>query len=469
MSGCLDIPRGVGAAVVALLLLAVLLPLAACTRIDDLHREACESIVAVLEPEGAVVTLLGASPDPRRAENVEIHYRSLRPDPLGGPPRAVEETIVCAFGGLGFSADRKTLIGVETSAGAMSEGRLHLLRRFWLDDKAAVADAMRQVRREGAARRDGLFEVDRPTGFLLQQFVNAAPPAALYALLAVAYSLVYGLTNRINLAFGDFAMLGAYGSLIGVAIAITFGFPGAGVALPAAVLVAAAITAAWSRMAGRFVFQPLLGRSSQPLLVATIGLSIALQEFVGRVQGVRERFLPPILAETHVIAHGGFEVVITSMQILLIAVSAALVGATLVGMRRSRFGRAWRAAADDLRMAEMLGVDPARVLVVTFTMAGVLASVAGTIMTVHYGGTSFHMGTIIGLKALVAAIVGGIGSLPGAVVGGVLIGLTETFWAAYQPIVWRDAVILTLLAVFLILKPEGILGTRTALEERERP
>lgn len=449
-------------------MLAAAFLLAGCERIETVHRDVCESVVPVLEPAGTRVTILEVAADPRREGNIRIRYRADRPDPDGGTPDPAERSVACAFGGIGFESGKAVLIGVETLEGRLSETRLHLLRRHWLSDPAAIRDAMRAVDYGPDARRKGFAEVDRDTGYFLQQHVNAAAPGALYALLAVAYSLVYGLTGRINFAFGDFAMIGAYAGLIGVGGAIVAGFGAAGLALPLALLFAVSVSVEWSRFLGRHVFLPLLGRGAQPVLVATIGLSIALQEFVGRVQGVRERWLPPILAEPHLLFHGDFDVTVTTMQLLVIAASLVCASLTVLLMRASRFGRDWRAVADDAVMARMLGVDPGAVLVATFALSGVLTALAGTILTTHYGGTSFHMGTIIGLKALVAAIVGGIGSLPGALLGGVLIGLAETFWSAYAEIVWRDAVIFALMAVFLVLKPEGLLGTPPAVEEKDR-
>nr|WP_276557297.1 branched-chain amino acid ABC transporter permease [Prosthecomicrobium hirschii] len=325
---------------------------------------------------------------------------------------------------------------------------------------------MRQVEWAPEARPAGLLAVSGAHGFLLQQLVNAGAPSALYALLALAYSLVYGLLGRINLAFGDLAMLGAYATVLGIAGGLTLGAGAPGLLLPFALLFAISVTAAWSGAIGLGIFRPLAARGAQPLLVATIGVSLALQEFVGRVQGVKERWLPPILNEPHLLFGGAYEVVVTTMQMLVVGGVSVAVVLVLVGMRRSRFGRDWRAMADDAAMAALLGVDRDRTLTATFQLAGALAAVAGVVITTLYGGTSFHMGTIIGLKALVAAIVGGIGSLPGAVLGGLLIGLAETLWSAYHPIVWRDAVIMMLLVVFLVLRPEGLFGTRAALEEK---
>ena len=440
--------------------------LGGCGGVESVQRRTCESLLPVVEPAGARITILGVEPDPRRAGNVRVRYRAERPDPDGGAPDVAEAAVACAFAGAGFAAGKAELIGVETPDGVLPDIRLEMLKRFWLGDPVAVADAMRAVERAPEARDRGLVRVGAETGFLLQQLVNAAAPSALYALVALAYALIYGLIGRINLAFGELVMLGAYGAVIGVAAAASVGVAAVGLVLPLALLVAVAVTAGWSAALGEHVFRPLVGRGAQPVLVATVGAALVLQEFVARAQGVKERWLPPILAEPHVIADGGFTVVATTMQGLVAAAAAVLTAATIAAMRRSRFGRAWRAVADDAGMAALAGIDPDRVLVRAFALAGALAAIAGTIVAVHYGGTGFAMGTMIGLKALVAAVLGGIGSLAGAALGGLAIGVAEALWSGYAPIVWRDAVILALLAAILVLKPEGLFGSRAAPEER---
>lgn len=453
----------------AVLLATAAAALVACSEVESAQRRICESLLPVIEPAGTRITIRRVEPDPRRVGNIRVLYHVERADPDGGSPDVEDAVVACAFGGTGFEAGKTELVGVETREGILSDIRLALLKRFWLADPVAVAEAMQDVERGPEARRTAPVTVAPETGFLLQQIVNAAAPSALYALVALAYSLVYGLIGRINLAFGDLVMLGAYGALIGVLIGLAGGVGAVGLLLPLAAAVAAASAALWSGVMGKVVFRPLRIRGAQPLLVATIGASIAIQEFVARVQGVKERWLPPILAETHLLAGGPFEVVVTSMQLVVIGGTALTVLAVLVSVARSRFGRAWRAVADDEGMAAMVGIDPGRVLVATFALSGMLAGLAGVIMTVHYGGTGFALGTVIGLKALVAAVLGGIGSLGGAVAGGLAIGLGETLWSAYLPIEWRDAAVLSLLAVVLILKPEGLFGTRAALEERDRP
>jgi branched-chain amino acid transport system permease protein len=130
----------------------------------------------------------------------------------------------------------------------------------------------------------------------------------------------------------------------------------------------------------------------------------------------------------------------------------------LVLLGRSRFGRCWRAFADDPRAAALFGVSPARLLAATFLLAGLLAGLAGWIVAVYYGNVGFAMGTVLGLKALVAAVVGGIGSVPGAFLGGILVGLVETLWSAYFDIAMREVVVYAILVAVFVLRPGGLLG-----------
>jgi len=453
--------------VCGLLPLFGLVALVGCAEIDHQQRSLCEALVPIVEPKDARITLTKVTVEDSQARRVSVLYRVER----AGTPERVQLTevhsVTCVFAGTGFDIGRRMLDRVETSQGSLSETQLLFLNKRLVEDLEGQAEAGAGLMREGDARPRGLVTLDRAGGYFLQQFVNAGPPTALYALLAVAYSLVYGLTNRINLAFGEIATIGAFGALIGVLAAVTVGHPEVAVALPLALLLAFALAGGSGVAIGQLVFVPLLGRRSQPQLVATIGLAIVIQEFLARAEGVRERWLPPILAEAHLIADGPFEVVATTMQMAVTGGAGLLVVALMLGIRFSRFGRQWRAVADDRTMARLVGIDVDRVIVVSFALACGFAGLGGSILTLHYGGTSFMIGTTIGLKALVAAIIGGIGSLPGAVLGGLAIGLTEAFWSAYAPIDWRDTVVFCGLIVFLLLRPQGILGTSRALEERE--
>jgi branched-chain amino acid transport system permease protein len=420
--------------------------------VDPLTREICVSVLPALEADDARITVLAIDPDPAKAENVRISYRA---EDARGSHRTF---LVCAFGPDSATGDTRALIGLRDHHGVMSDGRFYMLRRFWLADPATVAEAANRVHIEPSALPHGLATLPVGAARILQGVVDATAPAALYALLSLACALIWGLVGRIVFVFGDVAMLGAYGALIGALTAQGFGAAAAGPIVVLGVLVAVAVGASWGATLGRAVFRPLAFRAAQPLLIATVGLSLALQEFVARAQGARERFLEPLFNHPLLVADGPFTVSVTPMRLLVVAATLAAVVSVLVVFPRSRVGRAWRAVSDDAFMARLLGIDPARVLVVTFALAAVLAALAGSILTLAYGGTSFHMGTMLGLKAVVAAVVGGIGSLPGAALGGLLVGALETIWSTVFGIEWRDTAVLSLLVVFLIFRPAGLLG-----------
>lgn len=440
--------------------------------VDERQRSICVDVLPVVEPEGTDLTVVLVRPAEGRVPGVTLLYDRTRPpgrpDParsLDGPTRVA---LTCRFAGAGIDPNATRLVGVETARRNFNETQLYFLNRFWLTDRAAVAEARTHVGLAEEEAPAGLVQLPAPAGYFLQQIVNAGPPAALYGLIAMAYALVYGLTNRINLAFGEMATLGAFAALTGVGLAAVAGAGGVGIALGIAVMLAAGVTASIGAIVGGHIFHPLLMRGTQALLVATLGLAVAIQEFLARAQGVGERWMSQVLGERTTISTGPFEVVVTSMQALIVAGGVLVAGAVLVFMARSRFGRNWRAVADDAGMAALVGIDRRQTLMTTFALASALAGLGGAVLTLHYGGTSFHMGTMVGLKALVAAVVGGIGSIGGALAGGVLIGVVETLWTAYRDAEWRDGAVLSLLVVMLVLRPTGLFGGQTTVEETDR-
>jgi branched-chain amino acid transport system permease protein len=184
-----------------------------------------------------------------------------------------------------------------------------------------------------------------------------------------------------------------------------------------------------------------------------------MEEGLRLFQGVRDHWVPPTFSTPIGLAAAGtFVVTVTPMQIGIALAAFGTAVAVLLLLRRSRFGRNWRAFADDPGAAALLGVAPGRILAGTFLLAGLMAGLAGWIMAVYYGNVSAAMSTMLGLKALVAAIVGGIGSVPGAFVGGVVIGLVEAFWSAYFDIGMRDIVVYAILIAVFVLRPGGLFG-----------
>ena len=255
--------------------------------------------------------------------------------------------------------------------------------------------------------------------------------------------------------------MGAFGALAAVAVAAALGLadPIAGIAI--ALTLAAALAALWSWFTGVSIVAPLHARHrlGQPILVATVALSIAIQEFLRLSGGTHEHWFPSLFNQALPLARaGGFVVTVTPMQLIIAVAAFAAAGTVLLAFGRSRFGREWRAFADDPVAAALFGVAPQRLMAQTFVFAGLLAGLAGWIVAVYYGNVGFAMGTVLGLKALVAAVVGGIGSVPGAFLGGALVALVEAGWSAYFDIGFRDVVVFSLLIVVFVLRPGGLLG-----------
>ncbi|HET8729392.1 MAG TPA: branched-chain amino acid ABC transporter permease [Alphaproteobacteria bacterium] len=413
--------------------------LAACSA-DPEQIDACRRVIDAFEPAGAEIAILNAGADPAGEHAIRIDYAA----------DGARHWIVCRFGGGGFSYDRLSLVGLATDReGEFSPIRLHILIR-WL----GMVDQQAPRGREGA---------DDPTfadaSYFFQQIVNALVVSCVYGLLAVAYTMTYAIIGRINLAFGEMSMIGGFTAFLGIAVIAMAGGGGLAAALVAALMLALTVSAVHGWATARLVFKPLRGAGGQAPLVATIGLAVFLQEYVRLLQGSRDRWLQPVLTGRFQLpVEDGIPVAISLAQILVLLLTAAMFLALYALLKRSRFGLCQRAVADDAGMAAMLGVDVGLTTAMTFALGAAYAAVAGYVIAVYYGGVNFFMGHMIGFKALTAAIVGGIGSVAGAMLGGLLIGLLETFWSAYFSIAYKDIAVFALLIAVLIMRPAGLLG-----------
>ncbi len=221
-------------------------------------------------------------------------------------------------------------------------------------------------------------------------------------------------------------------------------------------VVAMLLTGLWSWTIERAAYRPLRGSFRLAPLITAIGMSIALSNFVQVTQGPRNKPVPQLLNGSYSLF--GTEVTISLKQIVVIVVTAVLLTIFWYIVNRTSLGRAQRACEQDRKMASLLGINVDRVISLTFVMGAMLAAVAGTLYLSFYGVISFADGFIPGVKAFTAAVLGGIGSLPGAVVGGLLIGLIEALWSAYFSIDYKDVAAFSILAIVLIFMPSGILG-----------
>jgi branched-chain amino acid transport system permease protein len=209
----------------------------------------------------------------------------------------------------------------------------------------------------------------------------------------------------------------------------------------------------------RVAYRPLRGSFRLAPLISAIGMSIFLSNFVQVAQGPRNKAIPPLLpGEFALMRSEGFQVTLSHRQLMIWVVTAALLAVFWYVVSRTALGRAQRACEQDPKMAALLGVDVNRTISITFVIGAALAAVAGTMYLVYYGVINFADGFTPGVKAFTAAVLGGIGSLPGAVLGGLLIGLIETMWSAYFSIDYKDVAAFSILAITLIFLPQGLLG-----------
>ncbi len=298
--------------------------------------------------------------------------------------------------------------------------------------------------------------------YFLQQLINGITLGSIYGLIAIGYTMVYGIIGMINFAHGDVFMVGSFISLIVfVGLGVTAA-SGAGVLLLALLLVlliAMILTSVWGWTIERLAYRPLRGSFRLAPLITAIGMSIVLQNFVQISQGARVKPLEPLITGGYKITGEGSKLVqISNMQIIIIITTIVLmIGFTLL-INKTSLGRSQRACEQDQKMASLLGVNVDRTISLTFVMGAALAAVAGTLFVLYYGVIDFFIGFLAGVKAFTAAVLGGIGSLPGAMLGGLLIGLIETFWSGYFSVEYKDVAAFSILAIVLIFMPSGLLG-----------
>ena len=295
--------------------------------------------------------------------------------------------------------------------------------------------------------------------YFVQQLINGLTLGSIYGLIAIGYTMVFGIIGMVNFAHGDVFMVSAFIALIlYLLLTAVLGITALGIALLLVLVLGMALTALWSWVIERVAYRPLAGSFRLAPLISAIGMSVFLSNFVQVVQGPRNKPVPQMLNNVISLPVGEGSVTLSEKQVLIMAVTALLLVAFWLVVKKTRLGRAQRACEQDRRMAALLGVDVNQTVSMTFVIGGALAAVAGLMFMVYYGVVNFADGFTPGVKAFTAAVLGGIGSLPGAVLGGFLIGLIETLWSAYFSIDYKDVAAFSILAITLIFMPSGILG-----------
>jgi branched-chain amino acid transport system permease protein len=298
--------------------------------------------------------------------------------------------------------------------------------------------------------------------YFLQQLINGVTLGSIYGLIAIGYTMVFGIIGMVNFAHGDVFMLSTFIALIFLMMLTQLlGIGSLAVALFIVLIVAMLLTSLWSWAIERLAYRPLRGSFRLAPLISAIGMSIFLSNLVQVTQGPRNKPVPSVLGEVITLTSGGdggYAVTLSYKQIMIAVVTAVLLAAFWYVVQKTSLGRAQRACEQDRRMAALLGVDVDKTISLTFVMGAALAAVAGLMFMIYYGVVHFNDGFVPGVKAFTAAVLGGIGSLPGAVLGGLLIGLIETMWSAYFSIDYKDVATFSILVITLVFMPSGLLG-----------
>ena len=306
----------------------------------------------------------------------------------------------------------------------------------------------------------------------VQQLINGLTLGSIYGLIAIGYTMVFGIIGMVNFAHGDVFMLSAFIALIFFLILTTWlGVSSVALALLIVMVISMVLTSLWGWAVERIAYRPLRGSFRLAPLISAIGVSIFLSNFVQVAQGARNKPTPPMVPGTYCIMGessatrsclvervGGYEVALAYKQVVIMLVTAVLLTLFWYIVQKTPLGRAQRACEQDRKMAALVGINVDRIISLTFVMGAALAAVAGTMYLLYYGVVNFADGFVPGVKAFTAAVLGGIGSLPGAVLGGLIIGLVETLWSAYFSIEYKDVAAFSILAIVLTFMPSGILG-----------
>ena len=302
--------------------------------------------------------------------------------------------------------------------------------------------------------------------YFLQQLINGLTLGSIYGLIAIGYTMVYGIIGMINFAHGDVFMVG---SVVAFIVVLMLGLTGGSgpfliiLALALVVLIAMVIAATFNWTIERLAYRPLRGSFRLAPLISAIGMSIVLQEFVRLAQEARPKPIQRLVSGGYELMHKqvgtqDFAVTLTNMQILIIVSTLVLMTIFTLIIQRTSLGRAQRACEQDTKMASLLGINVDRTISITFILGAVLAAFAGLLFFLYYTETDFFVGFAAGIKAFTAAVLGGIGSIPGAMMGGMLIGLIEVMWSAYFSVEYKDVAAFTILVLVLIFMPQGLLG-----------
>lgn len=278
---------------------------------------------------------------------------------------------------------------------------------------------------------------------------------SIYALIALGYTMVYGIVQLINFAHGEIYMIGAFTALIVATVLNMTGMPGIAV-FGIAMVVAVVYSAAYGYTMEKVAYKPLRNAPRLSALISAIGMSYFLQNYVLLAQTSDFVSFPTLIPKFRFLA--GVANLVSSTQVIIFAVTAVVMVLLTLLIKFTKIGKAMRATAQDKTMALLVGININQVIAVTFLIGSAMAAIGGVLISSHVGQINFYIGFIAGIKAFVAAVLGGIGSIPGAVLGSFVLGLTESFGTGYISSDYEDVFAFIILVLILIFRPSGLLG-----------
>ncbi len=291
--------------------------------------------------------------------------------------------------------------------------------------------------------------------YFLEIFFSGITRGSIYALIALGYTMVYGIIELINFAHGEIYMIGAFVALAVANILAALGMPSLAV-LVVAGFVAMVYCAAYGYTVDKIAYKPLRSAPRLSPLISAIGMSTLLMNYVGLAQTTDFVRFPRLIPKFEFISI--FNGIIRSSDFIIIVTSATVMIALTLFISKTRIGKAMRATAQNRKMAMLLGIDADKIISITFIIGSALAALGGTLIASHTGQVSFGIGFMAGLKAFTAAVLGGIGSIPGAMLGGIVLGLAESYTTGYLSGDYEDILAFSLLVCILIFRPSGLLG-----------
>jgi branched-chain amino acid transport system permease protein len=294
--------------------------------------------------------------------------------------------------------------------------------------------------------------------FFLQQIINGLTLGSVYGLIAIGYTMVYGIIGMINFAHGDVYMISAYLTAVGLAVLSYFGVESFPFLILGTLAFTIAVTGVYGFVIERVAYKPLRNSTRLAPLISAIGISLILQNYAQIAQGPNQQGVPTLLQGGMRLDIGSDFVQITYTKIFILVAAFVGMAALTYIIKFTKLGRMCRATQQDRKMASILGINTDRVISYVFVIGAAMAALAGVLITVNFGTFDFYAGFIIGIKAFTAAVLGGIGSLPGAMLGGIILGVSESLFAGLVNSDYKDVFSFALLVLILIFRPQGLLG-----------